>query len=264
MKRALDMRAPSQNTGLTVETLASSEFPKPTVEFFPNPKINPHGYFFNEAFGRICLVTNAQDQMELADILNVRPSNISQAQRSRTIPVSWLRTLLIVYSVLPLWILYEKGPQYISPETHLSNVKIDEILFKAENDPGIQEIESDAYMFDNQQIQNKDMIKDISYNFNNAFQRLLSITNSKHPIDLAYSLDLRPSDITDVQRVGIIPPQWLRLILKKFKILPSYILFGVDPQYATLEKINSEKKMEDIINESCAMLKYTIFNCMNT
>lgn len=55
--------------------------------------------------------------MDLADILGIRQSSISDAKRRGEIPASWLLTLLKNYRVNPEWIITGNGPQYLAGES---------------------------------------------------------------------------------------------------------------------------------------------------
>lgn len=69
---------------------------------------------FTTAYARILSVTNTRTQTELADILNIRQSSISDAKRRGEIPVGWLLTLLRLHSVNPEWIMTGEGAQYLT------------------------------------------------------------------------------------------------------------------------------------------------------
>lgn len=59
---------------------------------------------FEEAMDRVKEVTGCRTQVQLAEVLDVRQSSISDAKRRHSIPAAWLILLLAKYNVNPLWI----------------------------------------------------------------------------------------------------------------------------------------------------------------
>lgn len=87
---------------------------------------------FPAAYARIQSVTNTRTQTELADILGIRQSSISDAKRRGEIPDGWLIKLLEAYAVNPTWVKTGDGPQYLEGTnavavdgTHINWAKID-------------------------------------------------------------------------------------------------------------------------------------------
>lgn len=71
-------------------------------------------YDFKDAYTRICTTTGARSQTELAAILGVRQSSISDAiSRGNGIPANWLVTLMEKYALNPSWIKTGEGSQYL-------------------------------------------------------------------------------------------------------------------------------------------------------
>lgn len=68
---------------------------------------------FLTAYARLLSVTNARTQVELADILGIRQSSISDAKRRGEIPDGWLIKVLETYAVSPTWVKTGEGPQYL-------------------------------------------------------------------------------------------------------------------------------------------------------
>lgn len=68
---------------------------------------------FTKALERIQEVTLARTQVELADVLEIRQSSVSDAKRRATVPDSWLVKLLDKLGVNPGWILTGHGPRYL-------------------------------------------------------------------------------------------------------------------------------------------------------
>lgn len=71
---------------------------------------------FPAAYARLQLVTNTRTQSELAAVLGIRQSSISDAKRRRDIPASWLLAVLKRYRVNPEWIQTGYGSQYLTGE----------------------------------------------------------------------------------------------------------------------------------------------------
>ncbi|MHC1700317.1 MAG: helix-turn-helix domain-containing protein [Humidesulfovibrio sp.] len=73
---------------------------------------------FDAAMERIKAVTGARTQVQLADVLEVRQSSISDAKRRASIPDGWLVKLLRTHRVMPDWIEHGAQPQYLDASTH--------------------------------------------------------------------------------------------------------------------------------------------------
>lgn len=72
---------------------------------------NPH----RDAFSRVYYVAGCQTQVELADLLEIRQSSISDAKRRGSVPAAWLVKLLRLKGINPEWILTGFGPQKLGP-----------------------------------------------------------------------------------------------------------------------------------------------------
>jgi len=68
---------------------------------------------FNAAMARIHAITNTRTQVELADILGIRQSSISDATRRKSIPDSWLQSLIWSHDANPRWIKGESDRPFI-------------------------------------------------------------------------------------------------------------------------------------------------------
>lgn len=68
---------------------------------------------FDEAFDRIKKSTGLRTQVEIAKLLDIRQSSISDAKRRQSIPDSWLIKLYQIYSLNPNWILDGAEPQFL-------------------------------------------------------------------------------------------------------------------------------------------------------
>ncbi|KHK04347.1 S24 family peptidase [Desulfovibrio sp. TomC] len=65
---------------------------------------------FEDAYARIQTATRARTQTEIATILGIKQSSISDAKKKNTIPDGWLVTLYRTFALEPDWILYGQMP----------------------------------------------------------------------------------------------------------------------------------------------------------
>lgn len=72
-------------------------------------------HVMSTAFDRIYAATNTRTQVELAELLDIRQSSISDAKRRDSIPDSWLVTLLKKAGLNPEWILTGQGAKFLVP-----------------------------------------------------------------------------------------------------------------------------------------------------
>lgn len=79
---------------------------------------------FLSMYNRIRTATNAPTQVQLAAVLHIRQSAISDAKRKRQIPAEWLRLLLMEHNLSPIWICFGVGPREL-----LSDVADNESFF---------------------------------------------------------------------------------------------------------------------------------------
>ena len=70
---------------------------------------------FSQQMERIRQMTGTRTQIELADLLGIRQSSVSDAKRRGIIPIRWLDTLRRLKNINPDWILYGVGAQYLAP-----------------------------------------------------------------------------------------------------------------------------------------------------
>jgi phage repressor protein C with HTH and peptisase S24 domain len=71
---------------------------------------------FIEAYQRIQFATNTRTQIELANILEIRQSSISDAKRRDSIPSDWYIKLFEKFGLSPDWLRYGTGPMYLRTE----------------------------------------------------------------------------------------------------------------------------------------------------
>lgn len=67
-------------------------------------------------FDRIAEATGARTQVQLAQVLGIQQSRISDAKRRGALPDSWLITLLGRFNLNPFWIRTGEGFQYMAPQ----------------------------------------------------------------------------------------------------------------------------------------------------
>ncbi len=70
---------------------------------------------FEAQYKRVFEAAGCTTQMELAAVLEVRQSSISDAKRRKHIPADWFVTLFAKKSISPQWILSGEGAQYLVP-----------------------------------------------------------------------------------------------------------------------------------------------------
>ena len=71
---------------------------------------------FDEAFDRIKKATGMRTQVEIAKLLDIRQSSISDAKRRQSVPDSWLIKLYQVYNLNPNWVLDGDTPQFLGEQ----------------------------------------------------------------------------------------------------------------------------------------------------
>lgn len=70
----------------------------------------------NAALCRVFEATNCRTQEELASLLGIRQSAISDAKRRGSVPSEWLVCLFRLRNVNPEWILTGCGPKYLNKD----------------------------------------------------------------------------------------------------------------------------------------------------
>ena len=72
--------------------------------------------FFQEVYDRVRFATNTKTQAELANILEIRQSSISDAKRRDSVPPEWYIKLFEKFGLNPDWIKQGVGPMYLRTE----------------------------------------------------------------------------------------------------------------------------------------------------
>lgn len=70
---------------------------------------------FESQYKRVFEAAECRTQMQLADVLEVRQSSISDAKRRKNIPVEWRVKLFEKKRINPEWILCGVGAKYLVP-----------------------------------------------------------------------------------------------------------------------------------------------------
>ncbi len=73
---------------------------------------------FDEAMERIKKATGARTQVQLAEVLDVRQSSISDAKRRCSIPSDWQLKLWRSHKLNPDWVMTGTGGQFIDGHNH--------------------------------------------------------------------------------------------------------------------------------------------------
>ena len=68
---------------------------------------------FTEIYERIKLATNSRTQVELAEVLDIRQSSISDAKRRNSVPGDWFMKLFEKFGLNPDWLKQGVGPMYL-------------------------------------------------------------------------------------------------------------------------------------------------------
>ena len=71
---------------------------------------------FSEVYQRIQFATNTRTQVELANVLEIRQSSISDAKRRNSIPADWYMKLFEKFGLNPDWLRHGAGPMYLRTE----------------------------------------------------------------------------------------------------------------------------------------------------
>lgn len=72
---------------------------------------------FEGIFSRIKRATNTRTQVEVAEVLEIRQSSISDAKRRDSVPSDWYMKLFEKFGLNPDWLKYGSGPMYLKSES---------------------------------------------------------------------------------------------------------------------------------------------------
>lgn len=72
-----------------------------------------YGQGFGPVVERIKEATGTRTQVELASVLGIRQSSISDAKRRDSVPADWFLTLFRKYGLNPDWLAMGRGPEHI-------------------------------------------------------------------------------------------------------------------------------------------------------
>ena len=68
---------------------------------------------FSDVFKRIKQATNRNTQIDLAELLEIRQSSISDAKKRNSVPAHWVLTLYRKFGLNPDWVLSGTSPMYL-------------------------------------------------------------------------------------------------------------------------------------------------------
>ena len=71
---------------------------------------------------RVFEAAGCQTQAELAEILDIRQSSVSDAKRRGTIPPEWLIKLLYLRGVSPAWVMNGIRPKFLAPSGDTADI----------------------------------------------------------------------------------------------------------------------------------------------
>jgi phage repressor protein C with HTH and peptisase S24 domain len=76
---------------------------------------------FNDFFGRVSDSLGISSFSELAALLKINRSSISQARKKDSIPANWLLELFRSHGLNPDWLMGGDGPQWLKPGDRMEN-----------------------------------------------------------------------------------------------------------------------------------------------
>lgn len=68
---------------------------------------------YNEVYIRMLAVAKVTTQVEIAEVLKVRQSSVSDAKRRDKVPAGWFLVFLEEYGINPAWLRTGQGPKYL-------------------------------------------------------------------------------------------------------------------------------------------------------
>lgn len=99
---------------------------------------------FDEIFERIKLATNTRTQVELAEVLDIRQSSISDAKRRNSVPSDWYMKLFEQFGLNPDWLKKASGPMYLRTEQGYTPVEAPASTASIAEDPARYSSGADA------------------------------------------------------------------------------------------------------------------------
>lgn len=106
-----------------------------SVPTFPTTKVvRRERSFAQEVYNRIRMATNAKTQLELANLLEIRQSSISDAKRRDSVPSEWYMKLFEKFGLNPDWLKNGIGPMYLRTDegyipSYVKNANGDSICY---------------------------------------------------------------------------------------------------------------------------------------
>ena len=73
----------------------------------------------------------------------------------------------------------------------------------------------------------------VPFNFAEAMQRIHEATRTRTQVEIAETLNIRQSSISDAKRRNSIPDSWLVALFDKYRLNPDWVRAGTGPQTLT-------------------------------
>ncbi len=78
---------------------------------------------------------------------------------------------------------------------------------------------------------------------NTPFSRYMQAAGCRTQAELAIFLGIKQSFVSDAQRRGALPPEWLELLEKRCMVNTAWVLYGTEPMHkATTDRSPTESK----------------------
>lgn len=84
---------------------------------------------FDDILERMMKATGARTQLDLAEILGIRPGTISDAKRRGSIPSDWLVKLCRTHNLNPVYLIDGMGPSHVSPSSPQAFLPVDQMAY---------------------------------------------------------------------------------------------------------------------------------------
>lgn len=94
-----------------------------------------------------------------------------------------------------------------------------------------------------------------SKSFQEVYNRILEVTETRTQIELAEFLGIRQSSISDALRRESIPSDWILAIFEQKGILPSWIRTGEGSRYPSAENFSDLYQREQVYQAVIAAMK---------
>lgn len=136
---------------------------------------------FEAAYARIREALSIRTQVQLAEVLGIRQSSISDAKRRESIPSDWLLTLALDHGLHPTWVLTGQGGKFM-----IASDQSTDMLLGAE----LERIKADAA-----ERARQDVIDGL------GVSRLLSLLRQALPQDVTLRMEM-PGGASEADLIG--------------------------------------------------------------